>query len=230
MASYRDWMLIENPNELDEQQLRSAIKTMGGVANKRLRRMEKADIYFGKETGDNTTSGVRRFTVRGKSFSDLKNEFKRVRNFLSDPQSSLTGMWNAFKEVKRKWGKPPTKKMRKDFSKMEKQKKKLGKEMETKLTRYEELRRWRETWNVYNRLIEEGIWRPTEQDSNQVREIVYTQVASSDVDYFDEDSVWKNVLGKMKYDYEAAQRALQEEEESQDSVSTSSLISMGSSD
>lgn len=228
MASYRDWMLIENPNELDEQQLRSAIKTMGGVANKRLRRMEKADIYFGEEKGENTTSGVRRFTVRGKSFSDLKNEFKRVRNFLSNPQSSLTGMWNALKEVKRKWGKPPTKKMRKDFSKMEKQKKKLGKEMETKLTRYEELRRWRKTWNIYNRLIQEGIWAPTEQDSNQVREIVYTQVASNDVDDFDEETVWNNVLQRMQYDYEEAQKAL--EEESEDSVSTSSLVSMGSSD
>ena len=229
MSSYRDWMLIENPNELDERQLREAIKSMGGVANKRLKRMEKADVSFGEEKGDNTTAGVKRFSVRGKSFSDLKNEFKRVRNFLSNPQSSLSGMWSALKEVKRKWGRNPTKKMRKDFSKMEKQKKKLGKAMETKLTRYEELRRWRKTWNIYNRLIEEGIWAPTEQDSNQVREIVYTQIASADIYDLDEDVIWKNVLEKMQYDYEAAQNALEEESGSSD-VSTSSLISMGESD
>lgn len=229
MASYRDWMLIENPNELDERQLREAIKSMGRAANKRLKRMEEADVYFGEEKGENTTSGVRRFSVRGKSFGDLKNEFKRVRNFLSNPQSSLSGMWSALKEVKRKWGRSPTKKMRKDFSKMEKQKKKLGKAMETKLTRYDELRRWRKTWNIYNRLIEEGIWAPTEQDSNQVREIVYAQIASADIDDLDEDVIWKNVLEKMQYDYEAAQNALEEESDNSD-ISTSSLISMGASD
>lgn len=227
MSSYRDWMLIENPNELDERQLKEAIKSMGRVANTRLKRMENAGVNFGEETGDDTTSGVRRFGVRGKSFNVLKNEFKRVRNFLNNPQSSLTGMWRAVKEVKRKWGRAPTKKMRKDFSKMEKQKKKLGKSMETKLTRYEELRIWRKTWNIYNRLIEEGIWAPTEQDSDQVREIVYTQIASN-IDNLDEDAVWKKVLEKMQDDYEKAQDALQEQ--SNDSISTSSLISMGGSD
>jgi len=227
MSSYRDWMLIENPNELEERQLKEAIKSMGRVANARLKRMENAGVNFGEETGDDTTSGVRRFGVRGKSFNVLKNEFKRVRNFLNNPQSSLRGMWRAIKEVKRKWGRAPTKKMRKDFSKMEKQKKKLGKSMETKLTRYEELRIWRKTWNIYNRLIEEGIWAPTEQDSDQVREIVYTQIANN-IDNLDEYAVWKKVLEKMQDDYEKAQDALQEQ--SNDYISTSSLISMGSSD
>lgn len=230
MASYRDWMLIDNPNELDESKLKEAIKRMGNVANKRLKRMANAGVNFGEETGEKATAGVTRFSIRGKNLSELKNEFKRVRNFLSDPQSSLTGMWRTLKEVKRKWGKAPTKKMRQDFSKMEKQKKKLGKAMESKLTRYDELKRWRETWTYYNRLIQEGIWAPTEQDSNQIREIVYTQVSNSDINNLDESTTWRNILEKMKNDYEQAQIALQEEEEEDDTISTSSLISMGESD
>lgn len=230
MASYKDWFNIENPNLLNERSLRKAISSMGSAANKRLRRMEEKGINFGEDEGPNTSAGVKRFSVRGKSLDELKREFRRVRNFLSDPQSSLTGMWKALKEVKRKWGKQPTKKMRKDFFKMEKQKKKLGKAMEYRLTKYDELRRWRETWKYYNRLINEGIWAPTEQDSNQIREIVYTQVSNSDIDSINENEIWKNILNKMKNDYEQAQIALQNEEEEDDTISTSSLLSVGGSD
>ena len=230
MASYKDWFNIENPNLLNERSLRKAISSMGSAANKRLRRMEEKGINFGEDKGPNTSAGVKRFSVRGKSLDELKREFRRVRNFLSDPQSSLTGMWKALKEVKRKWGRTPTKKMRKDFSKMEKQKKKLGKAMEDRLTRYDELRRWRETWKYYNKLIDEGIWAPTEQDSNQIREIVYTQVSNSDIDNIDENEIWTNILQRMKNDYEQAQTALQKEEEEGDTISTSSLLSVGGSD
>lgn len=228
MASYKDWFNIENPNLLNERSLRKAISSMGSAANKRLRRMEEKGINFGEDKGPNTSAGVKRFSVRGKSLDELKREFRRVRNFLSDSQSSLSGMWKALKEVKRKWGRTPTKKMRKDFSKMEKQKKKLRKAMEDRLTKYDELRRWRETWKYYNKLIDEGIWVPTEQDSNQIREIIYTQVSNSDIDNIDENEIWTNILQKMKNDYEQAQTALQKEEG--DTISTSSLLSVGGSD
>ena len=230
MASYKDWFNIENPNLLNERSLRKAISSMGSAANKRLKRMEEKGVYFGDARGPDIVSGVKKFSVRGKSLDELKREFRRVRNFLSDPQSSLTGMWKALREVKRKWGKTPTKKMRKDFSKMEKQKKKLGKAMEDRLTKYDELRRWRETWKYYNKLIDEGIWAPTEQDSNQIREMVYTQVSNSYIDDMDENEIWTSILDKMKNDYEQAQTALQKEEEESDTISTSSLLSLGGSD
>lgn len=224
MASYRDWMLIENPNELDEKQLKQAITSMGNAANKRLKRMENRGINFGEDTGEGTTSGVRRFGIRGRN---LKNEFKRVRKFLSDPQSSLTGMWNTLKEVKRKWGKHPTKKMRKDFSKMEKQKKTLGKKMETHLTRYEELRRWRDTWKYYNRLIDSGEWAPTKYDSNQVREMVYYQVSEQKEFSLTDEETYNKIVNKLKGQYEEVQQ--KKIEDSKD-ISTSSFISMGESD
>lgn len=227
MASYRDWMLIENPNELDEKQIKQAITSMGNAANKRLKRMENRGINFGEDTGKGTTSGVRRFGVKGKNLQALKNEFKRVRKFLSDPQSSLTGMWNALKEVKRKWGKEPTKKIIKDFSKMEKQKKTLGKKMETHLTKYEELRRWRDTWKYYNRLIDSGEWAPTKYDSNQVREMVYYQVSEQKEFSLTDEETYNKIVNKLKAQYEEVQQ--KKIEDSKD-ISTSSFVSMGESD
>lgn len=224
MASYRDWMLIDNPNELSDSDLRKAVSSMGSVANKRLKRMENKDIFFGEDKGDDTLSGVRKFSVRGKDIEEVKREFKRVRNFLSNPQSSLTGMWQTLKEVKRKWGRAPTKKMRKDFSKMEKQKAKLGKEMENELTRYEELRYWRETWKYYNKLIDEGIWAPTEYDSNQVRELVYTQVKSENIEKLSDEETWKRIKEKLTSSYEESETSNEVD------ISTSSHFDFGPSD
>ena len=178
MGSYRDWLLIENPNELSESDLRKAVSSMSSVANKRLKRMENRNIFFGDDKGGETLSGVRKFSVRGKTLSEVKREFKRVKNFLDNPQSSITGMWKTLKEVKQKWGRTPTKRMKKDYTKMKKQKEKLGDSLETNITKYEELKKWRDTWKYYNKLISDGVWAPTQYDSNQVRKLVYTQVSS----------------------------------------------------
>ena len=69
-----------------------------------------------------------------------------------------------------------------------------------------------------------------------VRFIIFNKIKNEynldiiEYDYdLDEDIIWKNVLEKMQYDYEAAQNALEEESGSSD-ISTSSLISMGESD
>ena len=80
MGSYRDWLLIENPNELSESDLRKAVSSMSSVANKRLKRMQNRSIFFGDDKGDETLSGVRKFSVRGKTLSEVKREFKRVKN------------------------------------------------------------------------------------------------------------------------------------------------------
>ena len=225
MASYLDWMLIENPNELDDRDLRKAVSSMGAVANKRLKRMENAGISFGNVEDDNTISGVKKFSVRGKSISEVKREFKRVKNFLENPQSSLTGMWKTFSEVKRKWGKPPTRRMRKDFSKMKKQKTALGLKMEIGLTKYEELQRWRKTWDYYNRLINEGIWAPTEYDSNQVRNMIYSKVKKQMKHSIDDETIFEEIEKSLNLAYE---KKIEEDEKDID-VSTSSLINYGPS-
>ena len=227
MGSYRDWLLIENPNELSESDLRKAVSTMSSVANKRLKRMENRNIFFGDDKGGETLSGVRKFSVRGKTLSEVKREFKRVKNFLDNPQSSITGMWNTLKKVKQKWGRTPTKRMKKDYTKMKKQKEKLGDTLETNITKYEELKKWRDTWKYYNKLISDGVWAPTQYDSNQVRKLVYTQVSSQYEYNLSDAETFERIKSELDYSYE--KRQIQDELEYKN-ISTSSFFEFGSSD
>lgn len=231
MASYKDWMFIENPNELDEQQLKQAIKSMGNAANKRLKRMENRGINFGDDSGEQVTSGVKRFGIKGKDFQALKNEFKRVRNFLNNPQSSLTGMKRAFREFKReiakgigrKKAKRLTRAERKEYEKMTKQKKTSGISKERGLTQWEELQQWRETWNFYNRLVDEGYYTPTEYDSNQVRETIISVIKYRNEHNISYEETWQKVVEELRYDYEIRQS------NDDSDISTSSFFSMGES-
>lgn len=227
MASYRDWLLIENPNELSESDLRKAVSSMGSVANKRLKRMQNRNIFFGDDNGNDTLSGVKKFSVKGKTLSEVKREFKRVRNFLDNPQSSITGMWRTLKEVKQKWGRTPTKRMKKDYTKMKKQKEKLGDSLETNITKYDELKKWRDTWKYYNKLISDGVWAPTQYDSNQVRKLVYTQVSSQYEYNLSDEETFERIKADLDDSYE--KRQIQDELEYRN-ISTSSFFEFGSSD
>lgn len=226
MASYRDWMYIENPNELDEKQLKQAIRSMGNAANKRLKRMENRGINFGKDSGEGTTAGVKRFTVRGKSLQELKNEFKRVRNFLNEPQSSLTGMKQAYKnfktEVKR--ARRLTRAEKKEYRKMRKQKEASGLGKDRRLTQWEELKQWRETWDFYNRLVEEGYYTPRKDyDSKQVRDTVLAVIKDRNEYQLSDEETWRRVVEELRYDYEEAQSKNED-------ISTSTFFSFGNSD
>lgn len=229
MASYRYWFNIENPNLLDERSLRKAISSMGSAANKRLKRMEEKGIYFGDEIGPDVSSGVRKFSVRGKTLDELKREFKRVRNFLDNPQSSLTGMKKVFRDfkktVKKSRAKRLTRAERKEYEKMRKQKETSG-ITGKKLTQWEELKQWRETWKYYNRLVEEGYYSPTEYDSTQVRETILANIAYSYEESLSEGETWQRLLNDLQYDYETRKS---EEIAEDDNISTSSFI-FGSSD
>lgn len=227
MGSYRDWLLIENPNELSESDLRKAVSSMSSAANKRLKRMQNRDIFFGDDRGNDTLSGVKKFSVRGKTLSEVKREFKRVKNFLDNPQSSITGMWKTLKEVKQKWGRTPTKRMKKDYTKMKKQKEKLGDSLETNITKYEELKKWRDTWKYYNKLISDGVWAPTQYDSNQVRKLVYTQVSSQYEYNLSDEETFERIKADLDDSYE--KRQIQDELEYRD-ISTSSFFEFGPSD
>ena len=225
MASYRDWMKIDNPNELDENSLKRAIKSMANAANKRLKRMEDRGINFGEETGKNTTSGVKRFTVRGKNAQELKNEFKRVRNFLNNPQSSLSGMKRVFKDFKEavKKARKLTRAEKKEYEKMRKQKKTSGISRDSKLSQWEELKQWRDTWNLYNRLVDEGYYTPTEYDSTQARETIIAVIKYRDVYNLSDEETWRRLLEEMTYNYEKTQI-----DDDEDDISTSSFFAGGS--
>lgn len=234
MANYRDWMLIENPNELDEKELRKAIRSMGSVANKRLKRMEGRGINFGESTEEGTTAGVKRFGVAGKNLQELKNEFKRVRNFLQDPQSSLSGMARALREFKQKLkemrkeankSKKLNKRERKEYGKMQKQKDASEPPEKKWLNRWEELRAWRDVWKYYNRLVSEGYYAPSEYDSKQTRDIVYSTVYEQYTEILSDEKTFERIKEKIAGDYE--ERKSEDIDSEPDDISTSSLINQG---
>ena len=234
MASYVDWMLIDNPNSLDEQQLKQAIKSMGNAANKRLKRMENRDIYFGSDVGSDTTSGVKRFGVKGKDLAGLKREFKRVRNFLNNPQSSITGMYKIYKKFreevvkgrKRRGGIPDDKAEKSsDYRKMRKQKSTSSLETDRRSTKWEELRQWRKLWDYYNKLVDDGEYAPSQYDSTQVRNTIMSIVYDQSVQNLSDEETYKRIVEEVSHEYEI----LKMKEENND-ISTSSFISMGESD
>ena len=207
---------------MGEEQLKQAIRSMGNAANKRLKRMENRGINFGEGKGPNTTSGVKRFTVRGKSLDELKREFKRVRNFLKNPQSSLTGMKRVYKEFKERVRKL-SRKEKKEYSRMKKQKMASGMNLEKDISPWEELRRWRETWKYYNKLVDEGYYTPSEYDSSQTRDTILTTISDSYTESLSEEETWERIVRNTIYDYESAREA----EKDIDDISTSSLINKG---
>ena len=237
MATYKDWMLIENPNSLDEQQLKQAIQSMGNAANKRLKRMENRDIYFGSDIGSDTTSGVKRFGVKGKDLAGLKREFKRVRNFLNNPQSSITGMYETYKKFreevvkgrKRRGGLPDDDKAEKssDYRKMRKQKSTSALETDRRSNKWEELRQWRKLWDYYNKLVENKEYAPSQYDSTQVRNTIMSIVYDQSVQNLSDEETYERIVSEISQEYEVLKK---NEEFANSDISTSSFFSMGESD
>lgn len=225
MASYRDWLNIDNPNSLDINELKKAIKTMGKVANTRLRRMAFRKVSFGDATGEGTTAGVKRFSVRGKNEQELYREFRRVRNFLLSPQSSLTGMKKAMKDFKSRLSDFSAKES-KEYRKMSRHRQTIGDYSYKFADEWEELRAWRKSWDLYNKLIENGDWAPSQYDSDQTRELAYAvaskMVKDNEIDFEKAYTILKEA---MNNDYKRKQILNENDDED---ISTSQFFAGGS--
>lgn len=220
MPSYRDYMDMEPKNTNDKSLLRKAIASMANAANKRLRRLEQAEFKYGEYEGEDTISGVRRFTSKGKnSLQELKAEFMRVRNFLKAKGSSLSGRQKMVKETEQEILKTMTEKQRKDFRKMLKQieayqnrdwYKKTGSVHDP----YARLRFWEKLWDVYDYVDELGYnSQQFQNDSNQVRDEIYTLVINNMYD--DLNELQKKTRKRLDELYGKAKEKDTEEEEIQ---------------
>ena len=228
MASYKDYMKIPNVSSLSESELRKAVRLMSSAANKRLRRMQAAGITYGNQdiVDSDYISGVRRFSGAGKGLTDLRNEFQRVHAFLDEPQASLTGMRKALNEFKRRV-KRLSRKEQKEYDKMLKQKETGGVSRNKRETKWEELRRWRATWDMYNRLVEEGYYTPTTADSTQARNIISYQVQYGEEHHLSDEETFRNIVEGIAHDYERMQQA---ELERTKELNMSRWFSLGPSD
>lgn len=93
-------------NNMSREELSPIISQLSAVANKRLKRLEKAGKKYGSTDGEDTISGVRKFGAKGKTVGELRAEYKRLKGFLESKTSTLTGRKERYYQaVKRKWEK-----------------------------------------------------------------------------------------------------------------------------
>lgn len=231
MASFRDWMHIEKPNNLTEEDVREAVKSMGKVANKRLKRLEGRDLMFDEEgpIGKEFTAGVRRFSVRGKDREALNREFTRVLNFLKSKRSTITGQWEMYKESRQfEYRHRMTKQEKKNYEKMKKQKESGGRDRAPykKATKWEELKNWNRTFSIYRKLSEEfEMGKGTIYDSGQTQDRIDYLIRNSNLT---DDEIYMQMKSELEGTYE--ERKSEETRQAAEDRSVSSFFSMGPSD
>lgn len=75
--------------QLSKPELRQVVSKLSSAANKRLARIDKADL-LSPAAMDVAESGGK-FGTKGKDLTELRIEYRRVLNFLGDKSSTVTG-------------------------------------------------------------------------------------------------------------------------------------------
>ena len=93
--------------EHEQKALRSQVSQLAGIANKRLDRLEKNELTSSPAYQKWEQNGSHRFSVSGKSYSEVQSEYWRVKDFLEMRTSSVTGTKSVLQEIATNigWGK-----------------------------------------------------------------------------------------------------------------------------
>lgn len=101
-------MDVKDMMKLSEKELREVVSVMASTANKRLKRMKQAGetspSYEMAMKRSYTTEQGGKFGVKGKSFNQLRNEFKATSTFLKGRTSGLKKFGEYRKEVYKRIG------------------------------------------------------------------------------------------------------------------------------
>lgn len=89
-----DW---ERLNKLSEKDLRSLTNRLVSASNKRIRRLEKTEFGKYSYAYQKVEQRGRMFSTRGKTFNQLKQEFKLVKQFIEYKTSTISG-WTKFRK------------------------------------------------------------------------------------------------------------------------------------
>lgn len=100
MAKLQDLLNISanELNKMSRKELSKVVSQLGGTANKRLKRFEDLNIKSGVYS---QTIKAGRFSARGKTLNQLRNEYVREKQFLESKTSTIRG----YREVKRNFEK-----------------------------------------------------------------------------------------------------------------------------
>lgn len=74
----------------DRGELSSYVRVLADVANKRIKRLEESGLYKISQTYQNLSA--EKFTTKGKTEQQLRNEYMRARQFLGNKSSTVGGV------------------------------------------------------------------------------------------------------------------------------------------
>lgn len=85
--------------EHEQKALRAQVSQLASMANKRLDRLEKNELTSSPAYQKWEQNGSHRFSVGGKSYSEVQSEYWRVKDFLEMRTSSVTGTKAVLQEI-----------------------------------------------------------------------------------------------------------------------------------
>ena len=83
----------------DVKENRKRISTLVSLANKRLRRLEKAGLTTSPAYQKWVDDGAKNFSVKGKDHNELQKELSRLKNFVESETSTVRGVNNTLKTM-----------------------------------------------------------------------------------------------------------------------------------
>lgn len=94
----------KSPFTEEERKLRAEARRLVSMANKRLRRLEEQNLTESPAYKKWVEDGAQKFSVKGKSIEEVKQEIARMEEFLRMKTSTVRGAKEYFKNVAKEVG------------------------------------------------------------------------------------------------------------------------------
>ena len=94
----------KSPFTEEERKLREEARRLVSMANKRLRRLEQQNLINSPAYKKWVEDGGQKFSVKGKSMKEVKQEIARMNDFLEKQTSTVKGAKEYFKNVAKEVG------------------------------------------------------------------------------------------------------------------------------
>lgn len=75
----------------EEKELRKQVSRLASMANKRIQRLEQSELTDTPAYKSWEENGAHRFSVRGKTYQEVQAEYWRVKKFIENKTSTVTG-------------------------------------------------------------------------------------------------------------------------------------------
>lgn len=166
-------------SSLSHNELSKVVSRLSQVANKRLTRLTKSDVFSSAYEGFRRR-GEGKFTTKNKTDFDLKKEFLRVKDFLNMETSTIHGAQSVRREVIQKLKKEHnikiTKKQYNDFFKVYERLKEVDSTVSNKLMKYNVFE------EISNVLDDSNIDETVNEMRNRLTEIYQKSVGDTERD------------------------------------------------